>query len=150
MIANVKIELEKAIMERYKQELERRLSQYVELVVFEKYKGTKIKNAEWEYELFAVKCNYETTEESIAGGKVEITLYYSTTSQLTKEQKKQLKQLIANWNKHKHMQWYDEDALGVRLFVRMDYEQRLDEVISNDIIFQMTPTTDEITCKTPA
>jgi co-chaperonin GroES (HSP10) len=56
---NLKKELQQAIMERFKQEqivkgLEKELAEHTEEIFFEKYKGTKIKRDNLEYELFAV------------------------------------------------------------------------------------------------
>ena len=64
---NLKQELEKAIMERFKQgkiagALEKELAEHTENITLEKYKGTKIKRDGLEYELFGVKANCDTDE----------------------------------------------------------------------------------------
>ena len=135
---NLKVELEKAIMERFKQAkiaqgLEKELSEYTEEKTLEKYKGTKIKRDKWEYELFAVKCECDTEEYNFKMNEVNTTLIYTITSELTKEQKAELKKATDKWSNDKYMGWMDEKKFKVKLWIEECYDLDIDTIIEDKI-----------------
>jgi len=113
---NFKKELQQAIMERFKQAqiakgLEKELAEYTEEITLEKYKGTKIKRGNLEYELFAVKCDCETEEYNFKMREVNTELIYIITSEIKKEEKAELEKAKKKWDSEKYMGWYDEDKI---------------------------------------
>ena len=139
---NLKKELQQAIMERFKQAqiakgLEKELAEHTEEITLEKYKGTKIKRGNLEYELFAVKCDCETEEYNFKMREVNTELIYTITSEIKKEEMAELEKAKKKWGNDKYMGWYDEKKIKIKLWIEETYDISIDEIIKNEINLQI-------------
>jgi hypothetical protein len=135
---NLKKELQQAIMERFKQEqianaLEKQLAKHTEKIFLEKYKGTKIKRGNLEYELFRVKCFCGTTEYDFKMTEVSTELIYTITSDINKEEMAALVKAKKEWDKDKYMGWYDPKKIKIKLWIEDTYDISIDKIIKNEI-----------------
>jgi len=133
---NLKKELQQAIMERFKQEqivkgLEKELAEHTEEIFFEKYKGTKIKRDNLEYELFAVKCDCETDSCNFKMNEVSTDLIYTITSDINKEEMEALKEAKIKFDNEKYMGWYA--ANSKKIWIEETYNISIDKIIKNEI-----------------
>ena len=131
---NLKKELQQAIMERFKQEqivkgLEKELAEHTEEICFGKYKGTKIKRDNLEYEFFAVKCDCETDSCNFKMNEVSTDLIYTITSDINKEEMEALKKAKIKFDNDKYMGWYE----GKKIWIEETYNISIDEIIKKQI-----------------
>jgi len=135
---NLKKELQQAIMERFKQEqiakaLEKELAKHTKEITLEKYKGTKIKRHNLEYELFDVKCYCETTKYDFKMSEVNTELIYTITSDIKKEEMAALKKAKKKWGEDKYMGWYDTKKIKIKLWIEDTYNISIDKIIKNEM-----------------
>jgi len=135
---NLKKELQQAIMERFKQEqiataLEKELAKHTEEITLEKYKGTKIKRDNLEYELFAVKCDCETDSFNFKISEVSTQLIYIITSDINKEEMAELEKAKKKWDNDNYMGWYDPKKIKIKLWIEDTYDISIDKIIKNEI-----------------
>jgi hypothetical protein len=135
---NIKKELQQAIMERFKQDkiatgLENAITEHVEEVVFDKYKGTKIRIGDLDYELFAVKCDCETAAYNFKIEPIRIELIYTIISEIEGEAKFELEKAKEKFLKEKYMGWYDRENITIELWVKDNYYLSIDQIIKSQI-----------------
>jgi hypothetical protein len=136
---NLTEELEKAIMERFKYSkiaagLEKYIAERIEIILFEKYKATKILLGDSQFELYGIKCSNISSEEDAAIPPFLVSLVYFNISELTDKQKKQLEEMKDRWKRDQWIGYYNEEEIGV-LHIQKDYEYDPDSI--DDGVFDL-------------
>lgn len=139
MIFLIKEELEKAIVERYKQSkiasgIEDGLCELAQIVTENKYEKIKIKKGEWEYELLGAKASCRTEEYDFKLPNIDLILTFIVTSDITKQQKEQVKKCRDNYEyrDNRSTNFLDEKKFG-KLWFDINYELEIEDILKEEI-----------------